>query len=754
LNSTKTIAGFEDMSFFALYPYGFYINEATECEITMAQSTVEDVRDGILPEGLISGMILFKGDYSVMLSFGVLRRPSAAAAPNDRISRDSAHQASVSREEGYYVVFGSTGGYEAGTLFGSLPIPATLTGDVVLKAVTTDGSSYTFYADGVEVAQVALNAGVIANALGFTAQNFSDTASFIPQFSGITFAELRMEGSLIGDRQFGLDTSGDAEVASDPPAGATELGDRIRLGVLGAQGAVNFSWRRNGAPLSDTGRIAGTAARILVIDPAEEGDAGAYTCEVDDGVSLPVETSPYALEFVEVPTALEPYNPVAAGELPQYVFFWKANWSGNPLTVDYCNEITQAVGEIGHSRLRIGVSITLDILEYSAETMIEWLEAAFAACEQTGLPLLIQLDGQNHWSLRPDLWNWWDPGRIGYDPENADNVEWYGWGPEYATKIAWRNWGNQQRIPPAPNLASFAFLAAHWEKYRDVIPVIVDWYEGLPANRKYLFGGVKVGWECAVITNSFYFPNGNWYLENYPDDTSHDPTSGYGPQYGWTWGVEKTGYAAAATMGIKTSGELTKDDHEEVVRDYLNKLSRVAVSLGMPHHLLFTHQGAFAPWDQHVPFDPAINGYSIPGYSFYQADPPDTPLATTLDAYGRSQFSNAEVYWRETSTAAYKTRFENSLNPFQKSLKQCRNVVIYAWELLQANQSERENMTGALRELIEETQPTNPFDPNDPAVPATGLFGLLGTAAACAAGAVSRPRKEAKDGAQGMKRRP
>lgn len=73
---------------------------------------------------------------------------------------------------------------------------------------------------------------------------------------------------------------------------------------------------------------------------------------------------------------------------------------------------------------------------------------------------MIELDGINYWQARPDLWNWWDKSKPGYNPENKKNVEWTDWTPDSAVKIGWRNWGSQHRVLPMPNLMSPAYLKA------------------------------------------------------------------------------------------------------------------------------------------------------------------------------------------------------------------------------------------------------------------------------------------------------
>ena len=50
------------------------------------------------------------------------------------------------------------------------------------------------------------------------------------------------------------------------------------------------------------------------------------------------------------------------------------------------------------------------------------------------------------------------------------------------------------------------------QQLRTVIPVIVRWYDALPAGDKYLLAGIKVGWEASIGWNAYYYPGGNAFL--------------------------------------------------------------------------------------------------------------------------------------------------------------------------------------------------------------------------------------------------
>ncbi len=422
-----------------------------------------------------------------------------------------------------------------------------------------------------------------------------------------------------------------------------------------------------------------------------------------------------------VTSGREPYDPVAAGELPRYIFFNKSPTAGGPrawrqarpesFTAESCREIIEAVGTPGDARLRIGVHFVFSILEDDPATLAAALRNLLSAAQAADVPVLITLDGQNWWESRADLWNWWDPGRSGYDPRNRENVEWTGWGPEHAVKIGWRNWGRQIRVAPAPNIASPRFLAEHWRRYDVLIPIIVAWYRALPPERKYLFGGLKVGWEASINVNAYYYPDGNRILEQWPDDESRDP-QGHDPAKGWTFGVAPLGYAAACTAGLKRGGALTRDDVERLTQQYLLRCSAEAQRRGVPRHLLFTHQGGtYAPWEQHLSFKPAINDYSIPGWSFYSHDPPDCgSLPADLRAAGRRQWAACEWWRGAADEAGWRVSFERTLG-----FAQCRFVAVYNWESFR----EIPAALAAVRGLVAPTsQPAPASQPTPAAQPA------------------------------------
>jgi hypothetical protein len=376
--------------------------------------------------------------------------------------------------------------------------------------------------------------------------------------------------------------------------------------------------------------------------------------------------------------------PLLAKEAPRYLFFniapasaWNQDY---PETFSRAmfDDVAATLRAPENPRLRIGLSFVFNTLETPTNILAQSLRRLLASSEDSGVPVLITLDGQNWWQTRPDLWNWWDPNLPDYNPSNVFNVEWTGWSQTQAVKICWRNWGHQRRVVPAPNIASPKVVAAHLQGLRVLVPIIVEWQRRLPPSRKWLFGGVKLGWEASIGYNAYYYPDGNRYYEQWPHDPSHDPTTSLITANGLSSGVCQLGYAAVQTARLKSHGNLTRDDIAAVTRQYLETLCRTAHELGLSRQSLFTHQGGtYAPWDKHLPFSPAFNRWSSPGWSFYNLGPREAvPLEAEMKAAGRRRWAAAEWWWGGSGPAEWEDHFRRTL-----SFRDCRFICIYNWNL-------------------------------------------------------------------------
>jgi len=192
---------------------------------------------------------------------------------------------------------------------------------------------------------------------------------------------------------------------------------------------------------------------------------------------------------------------------------------------------------------RLGVTFPISLYATTTSQTIAFVQRLLDTAVANGFAVGLALDSFEFWDARPDLWNWFDASSPGYDPANVQNVEWTSWDAANATAIAWRNWGSQFRVPPHPNLASPAVIAAAQAALSPVTDAIAAWLAAASPSQQAALAYVKVrvdagciavtvqaavaiaqvGWEVAIGTNYYFYPGGNALR---PLPPSHDPTTG------------------------------------------------------------------------------------------------------------------------------------------------------------------------------------------------------------------------------------
>jgi hypothetical protein len=83
-------------------------------------------------------------------------------------------------------------------------------------------------------------------------------------------------------------------------------------------------------------------------------------------------------------------------------------------------------------------------------------------------------------------------------------------------------------------------------------------------------------------------------------------------------------------------------------------------------------------WDtKHLPFWPAFNDWSSPGWSFYRGGPREAgPLESEMKAAGRERWAAAEWWWGGVTAAEWENHFRRTL-----SFRDCRFICVYYWNL-------------------------------------------------------------------------
>jgi hypothetical protein len=310
------------------------------------------------------------------------------------------------------------------------------------------------------------------------------------------------------------------------------------------------------------------------------------------------------------------------------------------------NNISTKLKNSGNSKIKVGVSAMINYLSASPSEVMNRMTKLLVLADKYNMPVMVEFDGIDWQQGYPELWNWWDPSKPGFNPDNKYNVEWTSWEPDSAVKLGWRNWGRQIRVQPMPNLASPAYRKACFKKLRALIPVILKWWRKTDYSERFM--GIQMENEVSIGVNNFFLPNGNSYIDKPEADDpelrlNHDIWPGFGAQ--------PIGYAALKTQGIASSGPLKEADVAEVTDKYIHDLCKLANELGVPRKKLFTHAGGWKERQQ--VFYSALNEYSCPGWSFYHyATDPMKDLAV-MDALKRSDapfWCNAETFLFEANT--------------------------------------------------------------------------------------------------------
>jgi hypothetical protein len=352
-------------------------------------------------------------------------------------------------------------------------------------------------------------------------------------------------------------------------------------------------------------------------------------------------------------------------------------------------QIHQEFGGGRAGKVRVGISGIFSYLHHPRDRVVADLREFLRLARDTDTPIVVQLDGEQWWGHRPDLWNWWDPNQPGYSPANRANVEWTNWSSDSAIKIAWRNWGRQIRVLPPPNLMSARYREACHEEMRVLLPVILDWWRELPAHQQELLIGIKVGWESSIGVNAWYYPGGNELLDQ---PATNDPTSGLKADQPPARGVVQIGYAAVRTAGIREKGAITEADLAEVPRRHLEDLCREAAHLGVPREKLFTH---IAGWKERERlYAAAVNPLSCPGWSFYRyAEDPrgDAGVQAALKTTDAPYWAAVEwLYQGPAEPVGWHRALTATLGD-----PRCRYLCIYNW----SGVSENRAALAAIRQL-------------------------------------------------------
>ena len=174
----------------------------------------------------------------------------------------------------------------------------------------------------------------------------------------------------------------------------------------------------------------------------------------------------------------------------EYLVFW-----------DGYNSIDDFVAKLGTTgdgtTRQLGFGAIIPVWVPDESYIVQAIKQAFDTARRTNVAVHFNVDDHIGWDKRPDLWNWYDPAKRGYNPDNRKNVEWYDW-EGTANK---RRYLTPELIPSQAPHMCYNSPALEKEIARIVSqvvgPTLRAEIEKLKLEkREYLFAGLTVGSEA------------------------------------------------------------------------------------------------------------------------------------------------------------------------------------------------------------------------------------------------------------------
>src|SRR5262249_36551880 len=108
--------------------------------------------------------------------------------------------------------------------------------------------------------------------------------------------------------------------------------------------------------------------------------------------------------------------------------FWPPLPGGNLPDVKGIDGVARRLGTTGDGKTRqLGVGDGIPVWVSDQSKITERIKMRFDMAKQTNTSVHFNVDDHIGWDQRPDLWNWYDPEKKGYNQDNRKNVEWYDW---------------------------------------------------------------------------------------------------------------------------------------------------------------------------------------------------------------------------------------------------------------------------------------------------------------------------------------
>jgi len=348
------------------------------------------------------------------------------------------------------------------------------------------------------------------------------------------------------------------------------------------------------------------------------------------------------------------------------------NWDGDDwstIPVQTLTSLAHRVGTKGDDRIRLAFGYAaLLFVDRPISWTVNVINKLFQLAQITDTPVYLRLSDFNWWENRPELWNWFDSARPGFDRANIDNVEWSCFDPGCAYRDSFRDWGTPVWLGfPPPNLNSPALRTDVRDRLQHIAAAVIQNIRSLrQQNRSHLFAGIEVGDEAAIGVGTCG-----------PDSAVSQATCGGYRSY--------MSQKCPRDHPLCRGGSLKPDDFNstlvDTVRTYVEFLAKTLADAGISKDRIYSH--TFTQWERgslsYVPA--AFNEFSRPGWTFYAPNLDVSAVAGDhIRASGHRPWGSVETM-TSGDTAAW-VHYLNSVFRNER-LQNGRIVGLYNWEDIQ-----------------------------------------------------------------------
>ena len=293
---------------------------------------------------------------------------------------------------------------------------------------------------------------------------------------------------------------------------------------------------------------------------------------------------------------------------------------------EYKKEVDRIISEVRSQEVaqtrQLGFGIVIAPFMLPEREISQIVGAAFKLALENDLALQVAFESHYYWFGRPDLWNWFDPKKPGYNPDNKNNVEWTDW-EGTPVKGRYLDWGSPVTLPPHMCYNSKKLQKDIRRLILEVLgPAVQKGVQQLKsAGKAHLFSGITVTSEPSLDDYSVV-------------DKINPRLAGYMEKIGAA--KVALGYCALTNNGYSRRNP-PKDFRRalaEINRDWVASWAKNFTEAGFDRSKLFNHVSAAAGLENamdltsnaliqftNAPLWIAFNPYSTPGFTTYPTGP-------------------------------------------------------------------------------------------------------------------------------------